>query len=158
MSTELNILKVAILNEQEGYQFYMAASERIVNEDAKKAFIQFAQEEKDHETKLRNMYEQLRTTNRTKMYDPDAGHLPLPRIFRRDGSIINDDYELAAYRIGILMEEAAIRFYTESAERTASPEVKKLLLELADWETVHRDSFKAVYDELSEAWWKKESL
>ena len=158
MSTELNILKVAILNEQEGYQFYMAASERVTSEDAKKAFLQFAQEEKAHESKLRNMYEQLRTTSRTAVYDTDGGHLPLPRIFRRDGSIINDDYELAAYRVGILMEEASIRFYTESAERTASPEVKKLLLELADWEAVHRDSFKAVYDELREAWWKKESL
>ena len=158
MSTELNILKVAILNEQEGYQFYKSVSERVTNEDAKKAFMQFAQEEKAHEAKLRNMYEQLRGTVRTTVYDPDGGHVQQARVFRRNDSIINDDYELAAYRIGILMEEASIRFYTESAERTASPDVKKILLELATWETVHRDTLTAVYEELREAWWKKESL
>jgi len=158
MSTELNILKVAILTEQEGYQFYKAASERVTNAEAKQAFLQFADEEKAHEEMLRNMYEQLRRGSRTAVYDPDAGGIPQPRIFGRKDTLISDDYELAAYRMAILFEEAAIRFYTENAERTDSQEVKKLLLDLAAWETAHRDTFAATYEQLREAWWKKESL
>lgn len=158
MTTELNILKVAILNEQEGYQFYKGAAERSTNEETKNAFLGFAQEEKMHENMLRQMYEQLRTASRASVYDPDGGNVSQPRIFGRVGTVINDDYELAAYRIAILLEEAAIRFYTESAEQTDSAEVKKLLLELAQWETSHRDAFAGVYEQLREAWWKREAL
>lgn len=158
MSTELNILKVAILNEQEGYMFYKAAAERTTDETAKNAFMQFAQEEKAHETKLRKMYEQLRGTIRQAVYDPDGGYVQQPRIFRKNDTILTDDYELAVYRIGILMEEAAIRYYRESADRTSSPDVKKLLLELATWEESHRDALNVVYEKLRDEWWKKEQL
>jgi len=158
MSTELDILRVAILNEQEGYQFYKAAADRAVNEDAKNAFLQFAQEEKAHEDMLRKMYAQLKTASKGSVYDPDGGSISHPQLFKRTDSILNDEYELAAYRIAILLEEAAIRFYTEGAGRTTSADVKKLFLDLAVWETSHRDTFTAVYDRLSQAWGEKESL
>lgn len=158
MSTEQSIIKAAILNEQEGYQFYIAASERATNPEAKQAFKQFAEEEKMHEAMLRQMFTELRTTGRFAVYDTDGGNVLQPRIFRRGTTLIDDDYELAAYRVAILLEEAAMRFYSDSAERTASPAVKKMLLDLAQWETEHRDALQTVYEQLRQAWWKKEAL
>lgn len=159
MSTELNILKVAILNEQEGFRFYREASEKVKSEDAKKAFLQLAQDEKDHEDVLRKMYEQMRHSQRISVYDPDGGYIVEPRIFRKNKeTVATDDYEMAVYKIGILMEEASERYYRESAEKTGSTELKKMLLYLADWEVSHRDALKEEYERLREEWWKKEGL
>jgi len=159
VSTELNILKVAILNEQEGYRFYREASEKVKNEDAKATFLQLAQDEKDHEAVLRKMFEEMRKTQRVSVYDPEGGYIIEPRIFRKSKeTVATDDYELAVYKIGILMEEASERYYRESAEKTGSAEVKKMLLHLADWEVSHRDALRDEYERLREEWWKKEGL
>jgi rubrerythrin len=159
MSTELNILKVAILNEQEGYRFYREAAERVSDEEAKKAFLQLAQDERDHEEVLRKMFADMRQGQRVSVYDPEGGYIVEPRIFKRSSQpIINDDYELAVYKIGILMEEASERYYRESAEKTGSDEIKKMLLHLADWEASHRDALSDIYERLREVWWQKEGL
>ena len=71
MSTELNILKVAILNEQQGYRFYVDSAAKVNDDGVKTAFMQLAQDEKDHERILRGMFESLRKEHRSLRFCPD---------------------------------------------------------------------------------------
>ena len=111
MSTELNIIKVAILNEQQGYRFYVDAAARVSDEGVKTAFTQLANDEKDHERILREMYESMRKAERVRVYEDEGAYLIEPRIFKRSNeTLIADDYEMAAYKMAILFEEASERY------------------------------------------------
>lgn len=159
MSTELNVIKVAILNEQQGYRYYMDAAAKLKDEGVKEAFVRLAQDEKDHETILRKMYEAMRKEQRYSVYEDEGGYIVEPRVFKRTSeTLLADDYEMAAYKMAILFEEASERYYRESAARTGSEDVRKLMLYLADWEAAHGDALREVYESLREEWWKKEGL
>ena len=159
MSTELNILKVAILNEQQGYRFYVDAAAKVTDEGVKKAFMQLADDEKDHERILRGMFESMRKEQRISVYEDEGGYIIEPRIFKRTNqTLIADDYEMAAYKMAILFEEASERYYRESAAKTESQDIKRILLHLAEWEASHGDSLREIYETLREEWWKKEGL
>lgn len=159
MSTELNIIKVAILNEQQGYRFYVDAASKVSDEGVKDAFLQLANDEKDHERILREMYESMRKAERVRVYEDEGAYIIEPRIFKRSNqTLVADDYEMAAYKMAILFEEASERYYRENAARIDSEDVKKVLLHLADWEASHGDALKEIYEVLSEEWWKKQGL
>ncbi len=159
MSTELSMLKVAILNEQQGYRFYVDAVAKVTDEGAKAAFAQLANDEKDHERILRGMFESMRKEQRVSVYEDEGGYIVEPRVFRRaNQTLLADDYEMAAYKMAILFEEASERYYRESAAKTESQDIKKMLLQLADWEASHGASLKDIYEALREEWWKKEGL
>lgn len=159
MSTELNILKVAILNEQQGYRFYVDAAAKVNDDGVKTAFMQLAQDEKDHEKVLRNMFESIRKEQRISVYEDEGGYIVEPRIFKRSSeTLIADDYEMAAYMMAILFEDASEKYYRDSAAKTQSEDLKKMLLHLADWEASHGDSLREVYATLREEWWRKEGL
>lgn len=159
MSTELNILKVAILNEQQGYRFYVDAAAKVTDEGVKTAFMQLADDEKDHERILRGMFESMRKEQRISVYEDEGGYIIEPRIFKRTNqTLIADDYEMAAYKMAILFEEASERYYRESAAKTESQDIKRILLHLAEWEASHGDSLREIYETLREEWWKKEGL
>ncbi len=157
MLTELNILKVAILNEEEGYQFYSLAATRAAGETAE-AFRLLANEEKQHSTWLEKMYRELREKGKAS---PESRELfvPSPGIFREkkvkpeSGSL-----EISVYKIGILMEMASLKFYREAAEKTKLPELKKLFLYLAEWESSHLDELQKIYDMLRDEWWAQQGF
>lgn len=156
--TELDILKTAILNEVEGYQFYTLAALRAGKSDAAEAFKHLAHEEQQHEAWLRKMYKQLAASEEVTE-EQGVMSAPSPRIFRYEhvgpesGSL-----EISVYKIGILMEMASMQFYKEAAEKAATPELRKLLLHLAEWEDKHLDSLQKIYDALKEEWWDKQGF
>ncbi|MBS3898819.1 MAG: ferritin family protein [Dethiobacter sp.] len=156
---ELKILRQAILNEVEGWQFYDLAAQRAEDASVKDAFTQLAREERQHEAWLRKMYGQLAAKQTVALAEMEIVEVLSPQIFRRatigaeSGSL-----EISVYKIGILMEMASGIFYKNAAEAATTPAVKKLLLQLAEWEDVHLESLQKTYDLLREEWWDKQGF
>ena len=159
MMEELNILRTAILNEVEGYQFYSLAAMRAEDPAIKESFTLLAQEEQQHETLLRKMYKELSENQQITLAGLDIVSAPSPNVFRHENvRPESGSLELSVYKIGILMEIASYSFYRNGAEAATTPEVKKMLLHLASWEDSHLESLQKMYDILKEDWWDKQGF
>ncbi|PKK39474.1 hypothetical protein ABB02_01323 [Clostridiaceae bacterium JG1575] len=146
----LEVIKEAILNEVEGYQFYRLYAEKVQSEDVKKAFLAIAQEELDHIEFLKKLKDNTREES-LKMAEMDV---PAPGIFKFSALTPDElSLALAAFSIAMKMEDDSQRFYDEAAQKAQTPEEKALYEKLRDWERMHRDSFEVKYNELKEDWW-----
>ncbi|EEG78763.1 ferritin-like domain-containing protein [Dethiobacter alkaliphilus] len=156
---ELNILRTAILNEVEGYQFYSLAAMRAEDESVKDAFNHLAKEEQQHESWLRKMYRQLSDNQTPTLEGLDVTEAPSPRIFR-PGNVGTESgsLEISVYKIGILMEKESMVFYRNAAKEAQTPELKELLQRLAEWEDSHLESLQNIYDTLKEEWWGQQGF
>jgi len=57
---ELKTIKQAIINENEGYEFYKMVSKDTNSEEAKKAFLELAEEELKHVKWLKDLFTKLK--------------------------------------------------------------------------------------------------
>lgn len=155
---EMMIVKTAIINEVEGYEFYKMAAEKAENEETREAFLELAEQEKMHiewlnDFKCHMEEGSLCDFNLDKLVDP-----PSPKIFkwsnldRKSAGIA-----VSVYGIGMQMEKASVAFYKEHSEKTAIKEAKKLFSVLADWEETHYRQFAQQYDLLKENWWSEQN-
>ncbi len=156
---ELKILRQAILNEVEGRQFYDSAAQRAEDDSVKEAFVHLAREERQHEVWLRKMYEQVAENKTLAFEEMELIEVLSPQIFRLENiGAESGSLEISVYKIGILMERASGIFYRNGADAATTPAVKKLLLQLAEWEDVHLESLQKIYDLLREEWWDKQGF
>ncbi|HWP96680.1 MAG TPA: ferritin family protein [Syntrophomonadaceae bacterium] len=154
---ELEILKTAIVNEQEGYQFYLMAAEKTEDPVLRGVFNGLAAEEESHESWLRTTYRDIMEKGKPGAMLIDEFTMS-PEIFTLDklkeaGGII-----IAALKVGVMMEKASMDFYRQAAARTEIEEVKQLLLTLGKWEMGHLDRLEDAYDFAREEWWEQQGF
>jgi rubrerythrin len=138
LNNELEILKQAILNELEGYNFYLLAAQQTKDADAREAFSHFAKEE---------------------ITPPSLTDPPSPHIFSwSNAGTERGSLAVSVFGIAINMEKAAVDFYKMAAGTTKLDAAKKLYLTLVKWEEEHLASFEKHYDELKEAWWQNQGF
>lgn len=158
LNNELEILKQAILNELEGYNFYTLAAEQVKDADAKDAFVHLAQEEEKHLSWLKEMYKSISqstvVTSPNNLTDP-----PSPHIFTwSNAGTESGSLAVSVFGIAIGMEKAAIDFYKKAAETTKIDAAKKLYLTLVKWEEEHLARFEKNYEALKEQWWQSQGF
>ena len=109
---ELMIIKQAIINEIEGYEFYNMASSNSNSTEVKNAFLELAQEEMQHVVWLKDLFNKVKDDN---IVDFQLALIPEPispaifkweNIDRKDAGIA-----VSAFGIGIQMEKASIEYY-----------------------------------------------
>lgn len=146
----LKVLKQAILNEIEGYEFYKMYAGRVSSDEVREIFMSIANEELSHIDYLKS----LMNKDETKEMDLSKIEIPSPGVFKFN-NMTPDDLTLAlsAFNIGVMMEEDSQKFYREEANKFEEEDIKALFLKLADWETQHRDQFKEQYELFKEEWW-----
>lgn len=156
---ELQVVRQAVLNETEGYNFYMMAAGQASDPEAKEAFKQLALEELKHIDWLKELYNKLATGN-VSAFDVDQLEDPPPAELFTWANAARESGTLAVsvFGIGIQMEKAAIDFYTKAAENTSIPQAKALYQTLIKWEYEHLHQFEKDYDELKEDWWQKQGF
>lgn len=156
-SDELKIIKTAILNEHEGYQFYQMAAGQTKVQEVREVFLSLAEEEKKHEQYLRNLYETVLANKSGSFEVPCA--VDSPNLFNRD-QLLKESPSLlvSALSVGVMMEEASIEFYKEAAKTTKTENARKLYLQLADWENEHFNTLEQAYDFAREEWWAKQGF
>jgi rubrerythrin len=142
MENKIKALTVALENELNERNFYLAQSEKTGNPVGKKMFLQIAAEEEEHYRRLQRMHEELSRQGKW----PDTvstivGPSNILETFRKIASLAKktpeasrDDIE--ALNIAIQFETKAHSFYTTlcaAAETGAEKEFFKLLASV-EWE------------------------
>jgi rubrerythrin len=158
LNEELKVIREAIQNEVEGYEFYKLAGENSESEESKKAFMLLAEEELKHANYLKELAEKI------KEGDDDfqlafVEEVPSPDIYnweKVEGRFTSKG--MAVFGIAIQLEKASIDFYEKAMEKTKVEQAKELYKTLIKWEKVHLDQFTKEYESYRTQWWSEQSF
>ena len=151
---ELSVIKQAILNELEGYEFYKMAGNQANSKYVKVAFLELAQEEMSHIKWLNELFNKIKGGKEDEVTLAFLADTSSPKIFtwenldRKDAAMA-----VSAFGIGIQMERYSIQFYIKAEKQSQNIESKELFQKLIVWEQAHLDQFASQYEKLKEEWW-----
>jgi rubrerythrin len=140
----LKVLQEAIRVENDGYNFYMVAAEKIEDPKGKTVLSSLAQDELDHGSMLKGLYRAIEDKSgyklerkRLRRKKPKArSKSPIFSVkFKR--KVKEGHFALCALRIAQLLEKNSIDFYSKNAKRSKHPELKSLFNFLVEWEKDH---------------------
>ena len=155
---ELDIIRQAILNEIEGYEFYKLASTK-GSEGIKAALKELADEELKHVEFLKTLFEVIDTNDSDEMKLELQEAPSSPGIFKWEkvGKELNS-FAMSVFSIGMQMEKDSIEFYQNAKDLTNINAAKELFDILIEWEKVHLDQFTTQYNLYKEEWWAEQSF
>jgi rubrerythrin len=140
----MEVVKDAIRVENDGYQFYRVAEEKIEDPKGKEVFASLAKDETNHMQILKSLYQSIKEKGEYKFDEiKDIKHIlettSESPIFSKEFKerVEQVQFEMAAFSVGILLEKNSIEFYTKSAQQSKDKDVKMLFNYLADWEGEH---------------------
>lgn len=142
-STVDEILEFAIESEQAAADLYLSLAKQAKNPVIKKTFEDYAAEEMMHKAKLLDVQsgELLLTPSEKPVLD-----LKISDYTVEEEPGVDADYPTVLI-YAMKKEKAAYRLYTDLAANTDVPELKELLLGLAQEEAKHKLQFELEYDE-----------
>lgn len=138
------ILNFAIHAEQEAVDFYTNLSSISGNEQMKKIFLEFAQEEMKHKSKLAD----LKTNKTYHLPDERVKDLKIAEYIGQDITPSPDLKYPEALVLAMKKEKNAFRLYMILSEEAPNPDMKNLFLMLAQEESKHKLRFELEYDEV----------
>ncbi len=154
---ELKIIKQAILNEIEGYEFYKMASEKEKNKEGKQALLELANEELKHVEYLKELFDKIKIGKEEDFELAFISNPPSPNIIDwKKLKSQNHSLAVSVFGIGIQIEKAAVDFYEDAMNRTHNKLAKKLYQLLVSWEKVHLEQFTDAYNYHKEEWWSEQ--
>ena len=150
--TDLELLKQGMLNEIEGAEFYKLAAEKAPNEESKASLLELAEEEMRHYGYLKGLAEKLTKGETEELIA--TNETDSAGIFDW-GKVTGVDLQLGVsiYSVAMQMELKSMNYYLEAKGKAESKSTKKLMQLLADWEKIHYDEFKKIYDVYRNQWW-----
>lgn len=137
-----DILDFAMDSEQEAVDFYNELAAHSKNEEMRKIFNQFAQEEIGHKAKIRKLKEEgsyhldKEQIEDLKVSDYMVHVEPSPDLDYQDALVL-----------AMNKEKAAFKLYMDLSEKAKNEEMKQLFLSLAQEESKHKLRFELEYDE-----------
>ena len=150
---ELNIIKQAIINEIECYEFYKLAAEQAPTKEGREAFLVLAEEELKHSKYLKELFDNIKDKN-DDFKLAFLNNPPSPNIFDWDNiKTKSSSLSVTVFGIGVQMEKDSIEFYENAKKGTEYNEAKKLYDILIAWEKVHLDQFMKQYNKHKDQWW-----
>lgn len=153
-------LRQALLAERAGNEFYKMAAAQTQDPEGRKVFERLAEEEAGHFEYLAGHYRSVLETGAL------ARGLTLREAheFAHDNPIFSAElkgrlkyahFEMSALAIAAQLELNALNHYKRMAERSESPEAKKLFEDLVAWESGHYDAFVKQQQALQEEYWNE---
>ena len=137
-----DVLDFAIGEEQAAVEFYLRLADLSKNEDIKKAFHEFAEEEMKHKAKLMEVkLDGASVFGTEKIVDMQLSDYLVDVKQKPDMS-----YEEALI-LAMKKEKAAFKLYTALAERAQQPAMKEMFHHLAMEESKHKVRFEIEYDD-----------
>ena len=140
------IIDYAIQRENEAVQFYRELQKSAHFTERKKLLSDFEMMEKGHIKILEGIRGRIERLSIDKIVVPEVENLRISDyIVEQDGAeeMTYQDILIAAMK----REEKSFSLYTDLAERSLEPEIKKLLLKLASEEAKHKLFFERLYDD-----------
>jgi rubrerythrin len=137
-----DMLDLALEREDAAYRLYLNAAKKTTNPSAKKIFDELAAQEAGHKKLILNLDKQ-KIAGYTFTQVPDLGISEyLVNIPYHDSMTYQ---EILIY--AMKSEEKSCRFYLEAEKMTDDPELKKLLLMLANEEQKHKFRLETLYED-----------
>lgn len=148
----------AIQAENYGQNFYLMAAGSTRDPKGKEVFQTLAAEEEEHAAFLKAHYDSVIKSG--KLDDSvSLGHRvdladAWPIFSEQLKARIKDaSFEMTSLSIGIQLEQNAMNFYREQADRHDDDDVKKLFRFLSEWESGHYKALLKQYDAIKEDYW-----
>ena len=141
--TSNDILKFAIMREQESIDLYTSLGDTARNPEMEKVFLSFANEERGHKKRLENIQSsgQFKFTPK-QIRDIKVGDY-LVDIEPHEGMSYQEALILAMKK-----EKAAFKLYNDLSTMVSDQLLKSLFKSLAQEESKHKLRFELEYDEL----------
>ena len=156
---ELLIIKQAIINEIEGYEFYKMAENQADSEETKLALNTLAEEELTHSKYLKELFDKIKDTEEEAFSLAFLENPPSPRIYDwNKHKFPKASIAVSIYGTAVNLEKAAVEFYQNAKEESSHPEAKKLYDMLIKWEKVHLEQFFKAYQLNMEDWWTEQGF
>ncbi len=156
---ELDVIKQAMLNEVEGYEFYKLAASQAGTGGSKEALMELANEELKHVEFLRELFNKIKESPEEDIELALKEGPPSPGIYKWDKFDKSlTSLAMTVFSIGIQMEKDAIEFYTKAKENTKIKAAADLFDILIKWENVHLEQFSKQYDLYRQDWWDEQSF
>jgi rubrerythrin len=134
------ILRFAIRKEADAAAFYRMAADRS-NPGVKKTFEELAKEEDGHKRKLEGF--DLKKIDEMELKETKG--MGLSEVME-DVPFSSDMSYADLLRMAIKNEEKSQQLYTSTAKMVKEPKTKKLLLALAQEESMHKEKLEKIYD------------
>jgi rubrerythrin len=136
------ILDFAVENEEKAAKFYTELAGKMGHQHMKEAFLAFAEEEREHKTKLLAIKEgkQMLAAEQRVLDLKIGDHLESVELSA------DLDYQQALV-LAMKAEKAAFQLYQVLASAAYDPAVKETLLGLAQEEAKHKLRFEIEYDD-----------
>ncbi len=137
-----DILDFAINAEQDAVDFYNQLSEVAKTKDMKTTFVQFAQEEIGHKTRLTK----IKKEGIFQLEKQEIADLKIADYIVSAKASPDMSYQDALV-LAMKKEKAAFKLYLELSSRVKNAQMKDLFLSLAQEESKHKLRFEIEYDE-----------
>lgn len=158
----INILKEAILLEKRGQAFYRQIAGQSRHPEVKNFFGTMADEEARHVQILENQFAAYaRDQQFLPLSSQDTESLSTAQMILTDNvkqQLASADFEAAAISAAMLMEERAVKLYSERAQSARNPTEKALYQWLSNWEQGHLSYLAQLDRELKEAIWNDQQF
>jgi rubrerythrin len=163
MSTKdiiLKGIKEAMMAERTGIEFYTTASRTTADPRGKEMFHLLAKEEERHFEYLQETYGQMLQGNEITTHIPPAANSVLSKSIPIFSDALRQrlneaHFEMSALSVGLQLEQNAIKHYQSLADIADDPKVKKIFLELVQWEKNHAQGFINEMSSLKEDYWSR---
>ena len=153
----LKILKDAILLERRGQAFYQTVADGCAQPAVKEFFEKMATEEKSHVAVLSEQFRSYKADSKfTRLPNEVTGGNETAMQVLSDqvrDRIAAADFEAAAISAAMLMEERAIKLYSERAAASTDENEKAIYEWLSEWEQGHLRLLSRMDQDLKEEIW-----
>ncbi|MGD9344323.1 MAG: ferritin family protein [Candidatus Aminicenantes bacterium] len=147
-----NAIVEAIKLEINGRKFFNHAADVTSHETGKKMFYFLANEEVKHLETFGKMFTKILGGTDWKQYirdEVEEGEAPLITKLKENMKREDAKGEVEALRVGMELEENAIRFFSQASADADDPVAKKIFREISEEEKFHYDLLQAQYDSVS---------
>jgi rubrerythrin len=142
------IIKFAISNEIEAYEFYKGVSDKSQDTNLKRTFAELADEEAKHRKFLEGL-----TSGKTQMHFEEAKDYKVSQTIEKPKLSLGMK-PVDAIALAVKNEEEAMDLYTKMADCSTGAEQKKMFQSLANMEQGHKVKLEETFTNMAfpEAW------
>ncbi len=145
MKNYKEILKMAVENEVEAYEFYRDAAAKMKDPAMKKTFLELADEESGHKTLL----EGYLSNEMKEMKFNDETDYKVAETVEAPQTLSTDMAFKDAIALAMKKEQEAMEMYQQFADASAEAKQRETFLELAKMEKGHKVRLEEIYTDVA---------
>jgi len=141
----MNVFEFAMTMEMDGKAYYEKLARETLLPGLNKIFTQLAEDEQKHYEIFQELNSGKKVSTRPETKSLDQAKKIFPELTRDEIALKGGLSDIDAYEHAMKLEADSFRLYEEAAAKEKDPEVKALLLKIADEEHKHFNILGNIY-------------